>query len=85
MTINETATYKKYKASPVSNVPELFIIHHTGGTDANPLADTSHHTAKIVEDYHLSLGWGGIGYHFFIEKNGKLWAGRPELEEMKNN
>src|SRR3990167_2886110 len=53
------------------NKPEIIIVHHTGGTDSNPLADTSHHTFEMVDKYHRSLGWESCGYHVFIEKNGK--------------
>lgn len=60
------------------NIPKYIIVHHTGGTDKDPLADTSHHTREIVEQYHLSLGWKGIGYHWFIEKNGRVVRGRAE-------
>src|SRR3990167_11059384 len=60
------------------NTPEYLIVHHTGGTKADPLADTSHHTYEIVDAYHKSLGWEGFGYHFFIDKGGALKAGRAE-------
>src|SRR3990167_3950043 len=60
------------------NKPEFLIVHHTGGTNADALADTSHHTFEMVKQYHLSLGWEDIGYHYFIEKDGKLTAGRAE-------
>lgn len=60
------------------NIPAWLIIHHTGGTDANPLADTSHHTFKTVQQYHISKGWEDIGYHFYIEKDGTLMLGRAE-------
>lgn len=60
------------------NKPEWLIIHHTGGTSTEPLADTSHHTLEIVNKYHKSLGWEMIGYHYFIEKGGALRKGRPE-------
>jgi N-acetylmuramoyl-L-alanine amidase len=73
--MNETSTYKKFKSIKQDNFPEWLIIHHTGGENG---VDTSNQTAKIVEDYHLSLGWEGIGYHFFIPKDGSLWYGRPE-------
>lgn len=63
------------------NIPKYLIVHHTGGTDANPLADTSEHTFQIVDDYHRSLGWGGIGYHYFIAKNGTLTQGRLDKVE----
>ena len=75
MNFKETATYLKFKDKPQDNFPEFIFIHHTGGEGG---ADTSKQTAKIVEDYHLSLGWEGIGYQFFIDINGEVWRGRPE-------
>ncbi len=40
------------------------VIHHTGvDTDSDP--------ASIAE-YHLALGWPGIGYHFVIRYNGEI-------------
>lgn len=74
----KTKTYDKLKNYPVNNHPEYLIIHHTGGTDKYPLMDTSNHTAQIVEGWHLSKGWDGIGYHYFIEADGDVWYGRPE-------
>lgn len=63
------------------NKPEYLIVHHTGGTDKDPLADTSHHTFAIVDEYHKSLGWGKIGYHYFIDKAGNITQGRKDDEE----
>ncbi len=64
-----------------TNIPEFIIVHHTGGTSADPHADTAHHTLEIVDAYHKSLGWGMIGYHWFIEKDGKTRKGRAENDE----
>lgn len=71
----------------MSNKPTFLIVHHTGGTDANPLADTSHHTFDMVNDYHRQL-WGFksslgyyIGYHFFIDKKGVITQGRADMDE----
>lgn len=74
----ETETYKKFKNKPQDNSPVFIAVHHSGGTDANPLEDTSHHTAQIMETHHISLGWEGLGYHYVIHKNGEVWKGRPE-------
>lgn len=74
----ETNTYKKFINAVRDNYPEYLIVHHSGGTDAQPLLDTSNHTAKIMESYHLSKGWEGLGYHYVIHKNGDVWKGRPE-------
>lgn len=76
--MNETNTYKKFKDYTRDNFPEWIIVHHSGGTDAEPLLDTSNHTAQTMESYHLSLGWAGLGYQYVIHKNGDIWKGRPE-------
>ncbi len=76
--MNETDTYKKLKDKPQNNFPAWLIIHHGGGSDAQPLADTSHHTAKMMEEWHLAKGWDGLGYQYVIHKNGDAWKGRPE-------
>jgi len=60
------------------NTPTKIIVHHTGGTDAYPLMDTSHHTIDDVRAWHLSKGWDDIGYHWFINKAGDVDMGRPE-------
>jgi len=69
------------------NKPEWIIVHHTGGTDINPLADTSNHTFDIVNEWHKKL-WNFkskfgyyIGYHYFIDKRGVVYHGRDDLEE----
>jgi len=66
------------KGKPATNVPSEIIIHHTGGTDANILEDTSHHGFELVKSFHKSKGWDTIGYHYFIEKDGDIWQGRPD-------
>lgn len=63
------------------NTPQYIIVHHTGGTDKNPLADTSHHTAAMIKQWHLQLGWSDIGYNWVIEKDGKIVKGRDEKKE----
>jgi len=76
--MNETRTYKNLKFKPKDNYPKWIIVHHSGGTDKNPLEDTSHHTAQIMESWHFKLGWEGLGYHYVIHKDGAIWKGRPE-------
>jgi hypothetical protein len=72
----------------MSNTPTVIITHHTGGTDANPLADSSFATVKDVNEWHKarwpefvsSLGFH-VGYHYFIQKNGKITQTRLHSEE----
>ena len=43
-----------------------------------------HHAAKAtcsvqdIQRWHLENGWVGIGYHFFVRKDGNIYRGRPE-------
>ena len=43
------------------------ILHHRAG-DGD--MDSLHRT-------HLANGWAGVGYHFYIRKNGDIFRGRP--------
>jgi len=70
------------------NTPNWLIIHHTGSTAMDPKADTSHHTFEDVNEYHRdlwdettrsSLGYY-IGYHYFIDKSGKVTQGRADTD-----
>ncbi len=41
-------------------------------------AAASHCTPDDVHRWHLANGWKGIAYHFFVDKQGKVYRGRPE-------
>ena len=41
---------------------EYVALHHTAGPRNQP--------AKVIHDYHISLGWSGIGYHFLVRYPG---------------
>lgn len=66
----ETKTYIKLKDKAQNNFPEAIIVHHSG---ANPLQ-----TVESIENYHLGLGWDGVGYHYLITYSGEVHKGRPE-------
>lgn len=69
------------------NTPLYLIVHHTGGTDASPLADSSNFTFEQCNQLHKekfnmksSLGFY-VGYHYYIEKDGKLKQARADTDE----
>ena len=71
----------------LTNNPKYLIIHHFGGSDSNPLADTSNQTFAVVNEYHRQK-WNypasnGVycGYHYLILKNGTIVPATPENEE----
>jgi hypothetical protein len=40
-------------------------------------SDHAHHdNAETIEAWHKERGWSGIGYHFFVQKNGTIQYGR---------
>lgn len=67
--------------------PEYIIIHHSGGTDAQPLADSSNYTVKQCDADHKARGFGrsSLGYHvgytYFIDKAGVVTQTRKDTEE----
>lgn len=57
--------------TPRSKVLEYIVIHHT--------ANTSKETVEQIHNFHKNInGWAGIGYHFYIRKDGTIYRGRPE-------
>lgn len=69
------------------STPIEFIIHHSGGTDTQPLADSSNYTFaqcnadhKVRFNFISSLGFY-VGYQYVIEKDGKTTQGRADTEE----
>jgi hypothetical protein len=51
--------------------------HEPGGVVWHNAAATSC-TADQIHSWHLSNGWSGIAYHFFVDKEGRVFRGRPE-------
>jgi len=49
--------------------PKGIVWHHAAATSC---------TADQIHQWHLGNGWSGIGYHFFVSKEGKVYRGRPE-------
>lgn len=45
------------------------ILHHAEAKSAS---------VEEVNRWHLERGWTGIGYHFYVRKDGKVYRGRPE-------
>ena len=45
------------------------ILHHAEAKSAS---------VEEVNRWHLERGWTGIGYHFYIRKDGRIYRGRPE-------
>lgn len=44
------------------------ILHHAAGNGS----------VEDIHRIHKNNGWSGIGYHFYVRKNGEIYAGRPD-------
>lgn len=69
------------------NNPKFLIIHHTGGSDANPLQDSSNFTfAQCNEQHRLAFNFRSslgfyCGYHYYIDKEGVVTRARLDFDE----
>lgn len=52
------------------NIPNKIVLHN---------ADASNCTVQDIHSWHLANGWIGIGYHYFVRKDGSIYKGRPDL------
>ncbi len=47
---------------------DTIILHHSAGAGS----------VEEVHRIHRGQGWPGIGYHYYVRKNGEVYRGRPE-------
>lgn len=48
---------------------EKIVLHHAAASSCS---------VSDIHRWHLGRGWSGIGYHFFVRKDGSIYRGRPE-------
>lgn len=49
------------------NSTKYIVLHHRAGNG----------TVESIHAQHLTQGWSGIGYHFYVRKDGSIYRGRP--------
>ena len=49
---------------------DTIILHHSAGAGS----------VEEVHRIHRGQGWPGIGYHFYVRQDGKVYRGRPEAQ-----
>ncbi|MGL5354806.1 MAG: N-acetylmuramoyl-L-alanine amidase, partial [Clostridium sp.] len=64
--------YKWSEELVYNNKPIQIIYHH---------AASSIETPEEINEFHKSRGWSGIGYNYYIRKDGTIYSGRPEGAE----
>lgn len=69
--MNIIETNLKFGTMDKRKKTELIVLHHSGVSVLQ--------SVETIHSYHKNHnGWAGIGYHFYIRKDGKIYRGRPE-------
>ena len=58
-----------FKTLQKRSITTHIVLHHSASSKMN---------IDNIHNYHLSKGWAGIGYHYFITSNGLIQEGRPQ-------
>jgi N-acetyl-anhydromuramyl-L-alanine amidase AmpD len=70
MNIIETNLDFNSNKSRMGNVNGI-VLHHT--------AVSALQSVEVIHNYHKNHnGWAGIGYHYYVRKDGSVYRGRPE-------
>lgn len=69
MEIIETNLQFNSNNSPMKKI-EGIALHHSGVSVLQ--------SVEVIHNYHKSKGWAGIGYHYYVRKDGSVYRGRPE-------
>ena len=48
---------------------DMIVLHHADASTCSP---------QDIHWWHVRNGWSGIGYHYFISKQGVVFKGRPD-------
>ena len=75
---------KPFRGNPIPlNRPsyQYMTLHHTAGFSATTLAEGLEQVFRIQEFHQNGRGWSDIGYQFLMDQEGRLYQGRPFLNE----
>ena len=53
------------------NSTSEIILHHAEASSRQRLRTSTR--------WHLERGWAGIGYNYYVRKDGTIWRGRPGM------
>lgn len=63
------------RMTPVQRI----TVHHSAMyADSGGPSDSGAVVRSIQKNHIQGKGWGDIGYHYLIDRDGRVWTGRPE-------
>ena len=73
-----------FRGTPIAlNRPsyDYMTLHHTAGFSAGTLVEGLDQVRRIQDFHQNGRGWSDIGYQFLMDQEGRLYQGRPFLNE----
>ena len=68
MIIHDAGLQFRFPAGKRAVTSDIILPHAAGGG-----------SVEAIHNYHRDTnGWDGIGYHYYVRKDGTVWRGRPE-------
>ena len=67
--LNISQTNLNLGSMTYGNKPNALVYHH---------AEAACCTVEDINQWHKENGWAGIGYHYFVRKDGSIYKGRPD-------
>lgn len=67
--IDTNLSFNKNYSLRNENSINSIILHHSGVAILQNI--------NVIHTYHKAKGYAGIGYHFYIRKDGTIYKGRP--------
>lgn len=69
--MNIQKQYLKFTGEQIERTKtDYIVVHHT--------ASAYDYTVSEIHTMHQNNGWSGIGYHYYIRKDGSIYEGRPK-------
>jgi tetratricopeptide (TPR) repeat protein len=64
---------------PMGRVSRI-TVHHSAIPETQRDFDSSSRSIRSIQTVHMGIahGWADIGYHYLIDRAGRIWRGRPE-------
>lgn len=69
--VKKTYNWKYTPTARVASAIKYIFLHHAAAKECTP---------DQIHQWHLNNGWAGIGYNYFIRKDGTIYTGRTELQ-----
>lgn len=66
------------RVNAMSGVSRI-TLHHEGSPDTIDFTDFAATADRLerIRRFHIGRGWGDIGYHYIVDRAGRIWQARP--------